>query len=191
VVAGHSKGAELGLLAASLLDVPFRALIGWAPSSVAWCGLDPQDPTSMLRSSWSHLGSPVPFVRFPDGAVPVLTERGLAVRMCYESALDEDADGVAVAAIPIEHACPTFLVSGGDDQMWPSKRMGEMLVERSRARKGPPVRHLVYESAGHRVAPDQGRRPVSQFFDLGGSPDSDTRAADEAFNECIEFLRSL
>ena len=57
VIYGTSKGAELALLAASH-DQRIKAVAAWAPSSVAFSGIDLRDPTP--GSSWTFTGQPVP-----------------------------------------------------------------------------------------------------------------------------------
>jgi pimeloyl-ACP methyl ester carboxylesterase len=71
----------------------------------------------------------------------------------YNSVLDDVSTNTADAEIEIEKAsCPILLVSGKDDQLWPSERMAAMVVERLSRHKYPfEVNHLAYENAGHRI----------------------------------------
>jgi dienelactone hydrolase len=63
----------------------------------------------------------------------------------------EDAEMVAAAEIPVEHAAgPVLLLSGEDDAMWPSARLSRIAEERA-AREGVAdrVTHVAYPHAGH------------------------------------------
>jgi nucleolar protein 56 len=87
-VVGASKGAELGLLAASRFPELIGPVVAIAPASVVFFGLDRQgdDPSAMSRSSWSYRGRPVPFVPYPAEAQPASSDAGLAVAPIYEAA---------------------------------------------------------------------------------------------------------
>ena len=53
---------------------------------------------------------------------------------CFEAEL-RDVRAVQGAAIPVERICgPVLLISGTDDQLWPSTMMCEMITERLKVR---------------------------------------------------------
>lgn len=117
---GASKGAEAALLVASRrADV--RAVIAHAPSDVVWQGIS-VDPMAAPRSSWREGGEGLPFVPY------VFTEamfmgmqpgEPLALEPMYRFSL-KAYEGEA-AHIPVERiGGAILLVSGGDDQLWPS-----------------------------------------------------------------------
>lgn len=190
-VAGHSKGAELSLLAASILPFSFAGVIGWAPSCVAWYSLDHGGPRGYERSSWAHARTPVPFVPYLTSAMPGRSPRGTVLRPCYEVALDTLDSDVARAAISIERGCVALLVSGRDDELWPSTRMAESLVRRARERGGAEVQHIAYDGVGHMITPDHAGATGHGQIDFGGEPERDVRAAEDAFDRCLAFLRAL
>ena len=194
-IVGGSKGAELALLTASRFPDLIGPVVAIAPAAVAFFGLDRHgdDPSAVLRSSWSH-GRPVPFVPYPDGAEPKSSDAGLAVAPIYEAAL-ANPEAVQAATIPIEQARgPFLLVAGADDRMWPSARMAEMIVNRT-ARHGriSDAATVCYPGAGHRLlgAAAQARAGPSGTvaFDYGGSDEADARARDDAWRQAGRFLR--
>lgn len=197
-VIGASKGAELALLAAAAFPGSIGPAVGVVPAAVAFFGLDPfeDDPSARERSSWSHGGRPVPFVPYPEDAEPDETEAGLAVAPIYEAAL-RDEDAVAEAMIPIERAPgPVLLLSGGDDRIWPSARMAEMLVERMERRGGAgEITHIAYPDAGHDLFDTPVPGPGIELpeggpaLDSGGTQEADERARADAWHKAGGFLR--
>jgi dienelactone hydrolase len=195
-VVGGSKGAELGLLAASRFAELIGPVVAIAPASVAFFGLDRQgdDPSAMLRSSWSHRGRPVPFVPYSTEAQPASSDAGLAVAPIYEAALANE-EAVSAANIPVEQARgPILLVSGEDDRMWPAARMAEMIVARMAVHgRSADVTHLCYPGAGHRLLGAAVQEPAVSGervpFDYGGTDEADARARDDAWEQAAGFLR--
>lgn len=193
---GGSKGAELGLLAASAFPHLIGPVVAIAPASVVFFGLDRHgdDPSALLRSSWSHRGRPVPFAPYPFDAQPAISDSGLAAAPIYEAALD-DEEAVAAAGIAVEQARgPFLLISGEDDRMWPSARMAEMIMGRlGRHGRSSEVTHLSYPGAGHRLLGAAAAEPPASGervpFDYGGTDEGDARARDDAWDQAAAFLR--
>ena len=200
-VVGNSKGAELALLLGATYPEDVGAVVGYAPSPVVWQGIpfDREVYYGGPRSSWSLRGAPVPFVPlsrplagelismtgslFGSGAV-----RG---RPFYERALANRA-AVEAASITVEKIRgPVLLVSGTDDELWPSTRFAEMAISRLEAHGHPyPYRHLRYEGAGHLITlpgyePEESwRRRVT----LGGSPEANELANSDSWPKVLAFL---
>ncbi len=109
-----------------------------------------------------------------------------------------DANAVARAAIPVEKIRgPVLLVSGAEDQMWPSAAMGEGIRSRLQAAGHPfEVRHLSYDGAGHAVSilktdsyPTTARHSITRMvYDLGGSDRVNKTASESARTEALKFL---
>ncbi len=153
VLSGASKGAELALLAASLIP-EVRGVIAYAPTSVVWPGIASNGKT-VPQSSWTWRGTPVEFV--PHVPVPEFTQQfshapPYALRPLYEASL-RDASAVARAAIHVERINgPVLLISGRDDQMIPSDAMAESVMARLRnSGHRYPDKHLSYQAAGHQI----------------------------------------
>jgi dienelactone hydrolase len=189
---GASRGGELALLSAAAFPSLVGPVVAYTPSSVAWVGIDEHFPVTK-RSSWSHHGTPLPFVPFPPGAAPAQTDRGLSLFPMCEAGL-ADAAAVLRAAIAVERATgPLLLVSGGDDRVWPTGRMCRQVVERmTQHGRGEDVRHLHFPRAGHMLFPYT--RPSDTLIpalpaDLGGSPEADAAAHRDAWPAVLAHLR--
>ena len=102
------------------------------------------------------------------------------------------------AAIPVEQIMGhVLLISGGDDQLWPSRQMGEAIIARLHAAGHPfEARHLSYDGAGHAVSilktddyPTLIRhRTTGLILSLGGSENANRKASASARAEALAFL---
>lgn len=188
-VAGHSKGAELALAAAAYDPGPVQAVLAWAPSAVTWYGFDPSggEAGAPPKSSWSWRGEPLQCV-FTEAA-PRESDRGVVMLPCYECPLDDDATGTV---IPLERfSGRVLLVSGTDDQFWPSEEMARRIMRRlERHERGNAVVQVSGTGAGHLITPDT----VGLQFpgvDMGGSLEDDRELSARAWQATIELLRGL
>lgn len=138
---GDSKGAEAALLLASR-DRRIKAVVAGAPSSVVWQGYN--NPTNFINAgpSWTVGGKPVPFVPY-DRSIPFTNVLDLYQRSLAKAPCD--------AVLPVERIRgPIFLVSGREDKLWPSSRMGDAIMTRLDRAKFPFAHtHLAYDAAGH------------------------------------------
>jgi pimeloyl-ACP methyl ester carboxylesterase len=189
---GYSYGGGLALLVAATFPDLVGPVVAYTPTNVVWQGLEGSGPEQQ-RSSWSHHGSPLPFVPFPPGVGPGMSDRGLTTLAIYDKGLDQpEATGAAV--IPVERATgPLLVISGGDDQIHPAKRSCQLLVERmNRCDRAADIRHLHYPDAGHMLTPwpqssNVEAPPVT--FDFGS--DEAAAAADaDARPQVLAHLRS-
>ena len=135
-VLGNSKGGELALLLGATYPEDIKLVVGYAPSGIVWQGIpfDREAYYGVPRSSWSLRGEPVPFARFARVDIPemvrmvgfYLGRRPIVGRIFYERVLD-DKTAISVASIAVEKINGAVLVvSGTDDQMWPSTYFSEM-----------------------------------------------------------------
>jgi dienelactone hydrolase len=187
-IIGGSKGAEAALVVAATFP-EFKVVVARAPSHVVWEGIGKKK-----SSSWSLSGRPLDFVPFRGLPQKKMDGSG-AVRLVdlYRSALDDKAS-VANAFIPVERICGgVLLISGQDDQLWPSALMGEAVIARLKEHHfGYPYLHLCYEGAGHSIpmmcipalATITGGR-----FAVGGSAAPNARAQEDASPKMMRFLR--
>ena len=183
---GASKGGELALLAAATFPELFSAVVAFVPSSVVFEGIGPFGRCG--RSSWTKAGAPLPFVRYRG--LPRFGLRGVRARSMYRDGL-KYPDANARIAVE-EMTCPALLISGGQDQLWPSAEMAAEVAERMRA-AGGLVEHLSYPDAGHSLvlpALDTPRPLLAKLADTGGTPEANRAAADDAWVRAVEFLRS-
>jgi dienelactone hydrolase len=109
-----------------------------------------------------------------------------------------DADAVERATIPVEKTRgPILLISGKDDQLWPSAALADIAIRRLEQRGFPfPFRHLSYEGAGHGIYIPYS--PTTQIayvhpvdgvhYTGGGTPRSNAEAGVDAWRHVLAFL---
>src|SRR5271156_4791449 len=191
-VLGVSRGAELALLLGSAFP-QIRAVVAYAPSSVAWAASGRDKATGELIPCWTHRGEPIPFAPLPlrgfmvRSAFPVAAlKRPVMFRNLFRAGL-RNREAVSRAAIRVEEIHgPVLLVSGGDDHLWPAAEMSEAIVARLKQKKFPhPLEHLNYPAAGHmlrypflpttsRVSSNKHLRGAK--FSFGGNAEADAAA---------------
>jgi dienelactone hydrolase len=193
-IVGGSKGGELALLLASRFD-DFQAVVGWVPAAHVWEGLSQKffSPDYQPVSSWSFNGRALPFMPFKaspeDKAKEMKGELASFVAFHADSLAQADAEVIEKAAIPVEKIrAPILLVSGTDDQTWPSGEFCLAIMDRLK-RAGFPyeAKHVSNEKGGHQsflpyfVTANRGG--IS-----GGSPPADARGGYRSWAETISFL---
>jgi pimeloyl-ACP methyl ester carboxylesterase len=193
-IIGASRGAELALLVASTFPNLVGPVVAYTPSSVVWMGLDFSAPGRPC-STWSHNGVSLPFVPFPVDVAPARSERGISMLPLSDRGLDNQT-AVERAAIAVERATgPLLLVSGGDDRVWATQRMCEMILQRmSMHARREDVVHLHYPNAGHMLFPYTPPTDVPfppYPLDLGGTPVADAAAHASAWPKVIAQLRRI
>ena len=190
---GASKGAELALLVAAAYPELVGPVVAYAPSCVVWQGIDLTLPAGETRSSWTFRGKPLPYVSVPPGVAPTQSENGVSWLPIMEAGLAQDAEVVDAASIEVEKCTgPVLLVSGGDDHVWPTAKMCEMLTDRMASHgKSGRITHLHYPKAGHMLFPYS--RPAdtlvpAMLTDYGGSLDEDAAAHVDAWPRVLGCL---
>ena len=204
-VIGLSRGGELALQLGALLP-QLRAVVAGAPSSVRQAGLA-SSYTDFTQPAWELGGESLPFIPGKYGPREFLgftgrwlLRRPVRQRPLFERMLRNEAVAAA-AAIEVERiAGPVLLLSGGDDQLWPSTRYADRIAARLRAR-GRPCRQVDYPDAGHFVCfpynlpslpPMTRLSPTAGLtIDFGGTPQGNARAATASWAEILTFLDDL
>ena len=183
---GGSKGAELALVSAALLQ-NIDALVLISPSSVVWQSINEQSWDSEA-SSWTFKETSLPFLRYDFS-------RGVQnIRDFYSAAIDSREDNsVVIAAENVE--CPILMLSGSQDNLWPSETMAEMIVSRLQSKAFPhTVDHVNYEKAGHLLIhaaafDDSAEWPDKGAFEaLGGSVSQFEEIALDSLQRITDFL---
>jgi dienelactone hydrolase len=170
-ISGASRGAELALLLASR-DPDIKSVVAVAPSSVVWSGIP-----EFTQSAWTDGGQPVPFL-IPEIQV------GTPGFEWYKNAL-EDPSADPAAVIPVERINgAVMLVSGENDQVWPSGEMAGRIIDRLDDRNFAfAAINRAYPGMGHGFyAPYQ---PVSQ---LGADAAGTAAAGREGWPRILRFL---
>lgn len=197
-VIGISKGGELALLAASHFK-EISSVVAIVPSSIVYPGLGPT-----YSSSWSYNSKPYPFA---SSQIPeeLLNEnknnheqgRPIQYRKTYLSLLQNE-NVESDAFIPVEKIQgDILLISGDDDQLWPSDVHCHMIMDRLREKQFPNrYKHLKYKGAGHSfylpywpTTDVQYVKYGSITMDLGGNdPKITSHSQTDAWLEMLKFL---
>lgn len=197
-VVGVSKGAELGLVAATMYPW-IDAVAAFAPSHVVWEGIPPDGkPREPRASSWTWAGKSLPFVRWSyeaeakNSATRKATGRSRLTEPHEESLMIHAAD-VPAARIPIERSGAALLLVGGiDDGMWPSALSVRAIAEATHAAPAGRVVEIELLETGHQVL-GTGWSPTTTFNRprgrlQGGNPELDAAAQAEGWAKLLGFL---
>lgn len=197
---GASRGAELALILASVFPDKIQAVVATVPSHVTFAGLG-----NKHIPAWLYNGKPVG----PDAPVPMTDtsngrghspEHPIAATVDFLKGLNEYPDEFLAAEIPVEKIeGALMLISGGDDQMWPSSLFSQKIMQRLDEKNSSIIRtHLEYPLAGHQV--NIPFLPSSEsiyyhphgklWFSMGGSPQQDDLASRDSWNKLIEFFKT-
>jgi dienelactone hydrolase len=204
-ILGVSRGAELALLLGSTFP-QIRAIVTYAPSSVAWAASGRDNATGEIIPCWTWRGKPVPFAPLPlrgfmwRSAFPVVAlKRPVMFRNLFRAGL-RNRKAVERAAIPVEKIRgPILLISGGDDHLWPAAQMSEAIIARLQHNgSAHAAEHLHFAHAGHMLryphlpvtARDSRNKHLrGARFSFGGTPAADAEAQTQAWRRAIAFLR--
>jgi dienelactone hydrolase len=199
-VMGTSRGGELALLLGATFH-QVRAVVAYVPSNVIWEGFGPGVPSG--TPAWSYHGQALPVIREclnPELVQAVMQRQPIATTPLYHPALD-DKSAVADAAIPVEQGqAAILLISGQDDQMWPSARMAAMVVERLQRHHYPYLmQHLSYPDAGHWIgtpyfpaSTTRGHHSINgELYAYGGTVEGNAHAMVDSWSQVLQFLHQV
>jgi dienelactone hydrolase len=204
-VLGLSRGGEAALLlGASLPDV--AAVVALVPSGLTNGG-NGADFSAMGKPAWTLDGKPFPILPPPWDPVSMKeAQDAMAAGIPFAGApgmlraLESAGAGVADVAIRVELTRgPMLMMSGQDDQLWPSTRLTEIAEARLKAAAfAYPFEHRRYAGAGHFAcllpnlpATSQAARhpvvPISLAF--GGTARDNAAASADLWPRVVTFLR--
>jgi len=204
-ITGASRGGELSLLLGSVFS-QFKAVVARVPSGLVWGGFGGA-PEDGVQPAWLLKGQPVPFM---DGAIHPDDYRytvgyrrrgeGIPSTPGFLAQMNRYPDRVRQATIPVERINgAVLLISGEDDQMWPSTRMADISMARLREHNfAHPYDHLSYPGAGHAFSSApyspqtmiEWRHPVDGvLYAFGGNPESNAHATVDSWRRVKHFLR--
>jgi dienelactone hydrolase len=203
---GASRGGELALLLGATFP-GITAVAAWVPSGVVFWALGLAEPgDTRPRAAWTFRGRAMPYLQENNTSGDPLPAhpagRAVAYTPLYRSQLG-DARAVERATIAVEQIRgPVQLVSGVDDQMWPSSDLADIAQRQLETHRHPfPFRHLKYPEAGHTILV-----PYWPLADLrvltlarvegaqdalllqGGTAKADAEASVDAWRDLLAFL---
>ena len=174
IVWGGSKGGELALLLASRYK-EIQGVIAAVPGCVVFQGIG--GPSS----SWSFKGNPLPFVPYaPYDYSKIVNSEYVEL---YQLSLNQ-TEAVKKAAIQVENINgPVLILTGKKDSMWPSSRMGNMIIQRLKEHNFPFwYKHIAYENAGH---------TLNDSYMMGGTKEGNKKASIDSKQQILDFLDRL
>lgn len=192
-VESASRGTEAELLVAAHWPTLVHGIVAAAPSSVAH-GTPPGQCQRTASPSWTLNGHPVAIA--PAAGTPTFNADGsISERNSFLAGLA--APGAAAARIPIERfKGSVMLISGADDQLWPSNVYADRIMA---ALRSDPARHthLNYPAAGHGAfsfpyipGTTEERESPGTVIDLGGTIAGNSAAHVSDWPAAIRFILS-
>jgi hypothetical protein len=207
-IIGHSRGAELTLILGGIFPNIFKSIIALVPSDSINGGFPyPNKPAWIYKHQ--------PLSKFLNGVASNsinLTEladlqlssaSGLIsyhdntkkdpYNLC-ELFLQRDSLKNENKQIQVENIiCPTLILSGGDDAIWPSKLYCQNILDRLDKRSlNNKFQHINYDSSGHRLLANIDEpvfSDIGQFWCyFGGNTIENNKTKDNVMLIIIEFL---
>jgi pimeloyl-ACP methyl ester carboxylesterase len=141
-VMGVSRGGELALLLGSYYE-EYKSVIGIVPGSSVFAAVT----DAMSTPGFSYNGNPLAFVPVPWSATPDLLSGNL--RGAFEKMMKNTA-AMENSAIRVENISgPVLLISGAEDEQWPSMEMSATIMSRLKENDFPyPSLHITLKG-GH------------------------------------------
>jgi dienelactone hydrolase len=195
-ITGQSRGGECSLVLGSTFP-EYKVVVAYVPSSVSWGGVGAEGNPD--RPAWTFRGKPVTYITHrPSEDVEVDDpSKPIPLTPAFLEALEKKEDAQK-AAIPVEKINGSvLLISGKDDQMWPSTLFSEMVMERLRQHQFKfTYEHLSYEGAGHAIAvpyiPLSASHAIHPMdgrdYAYGGNPEGASFANSDSWNKVLQFL---
>ena len=207
-VMGESRGGELALLLGATFP-QIRAVVGVVPSGVMLTGfrrgfLGLVEMVIRRPPGWTFRDASLPglvpgvsFSSFVSYGWKRLRRAPIAATPFFLEAM-QDKDALERASIPVERINgPVLLLSGEDDQFFPSALSSEAARERLARHKYPHrYEHVSYPGAGHifgmpylPTTVTTGRHPVAGgVYVVGGNPKDNAFAAADSWARILRFL---
>lgn len=192
---GISKGAELALVAGSLLPELVNAVIAVAPMNTVCQGFAKGKGIAFLPgSSWSFHGKEIPYTayeskKFPLGQVLWKSIRLMDITM-YDLYLPLVQHPNPDAVIQVEKTTgPILLISSKMDNMWPSELAAKQIIKRLQEHNFPYFyQHLSYDYGSHLFIPLE--LPSAKFFkgDRGKNKEPGRKARMDSLVKTLEFV---
>ena len=196
-IIGSSRGGELALLVASTYS-EITCVTGYAPSVFI-------NPGSTGGAAWTLNGEPLPYIsQEPDMQVIAEIQKNIAEGKAVSftpmfNSIIKNRNSLQDIEIPVEKINgPVLLISGQDDQIWPSAVFSEIAVQRLNAKNFThQIKHLNYPNAGHRIGSPyrpttitEASHPVSGILmKLGGTAAGNAHACLDSWQHIIRISK--
>lgn len=162
---------------------------------------DPFDGGEINPASGSWTPKLLDHIALDHASLQPRAEGILVTRKLYADAVADRANRER-GRIEVEKiACPIYLFSGLDDQIWPASAFSELVVQRRKKMGCPfPTYHRTFEGVGHDLGPSLGlptlpttertiAHPDTGFrLLLGGKPGRQARARRECWDTMLRIL---
>ncbi len=192
---GISKGAELSLLAGSLLPGLVNAVISVAPMSTVCQGFAKEKGISFVpASSWSFHGKEIPYSSFEMEKFPLwhilrksIQIRDITMTDLYVPLVKHPNPDAVIQVEKITG--PILLISSKMDNMWPSELAAEQIMKRLKEHDFPYFyQHLSYEYGSHLFVPMELKS--TKFFkgDRGKNKENGRRDRMDSLTKTLEFV---
>ncbi|MDO6449859.1 acyl-CoA thioester hydrolase/BAAT C-terminal domain-containing protein [Oceanobacillus profundus] len=201
-VVGFSRGGELALQLGTMFP-EIKAVVAGSPSGVRYAGL--RNFMGVPDPAWTYENKPLIYLQ-PKNSVSsffsyfskLLTRKPISNLSVFHNTLKNKGQ-IDAARIPVERIqAPIMLISGGDDQLWPSSLFSNMIMERLTEKNHPyPNVHLHYKDAGHFLCfpftfpsmPPEVLLSNGPFtLTFGGSANANAQAAKDSWPKILAFL---
>ena len=192
---GISKGAELALLAGSLLPGLVNAVIAVSPMNTVCQGFAKEKGISFVPGScWSFHGKEIPYTayqtqKFPLGEILRKSIRIKDVTM-YDLYLPLVQNPNPEAVIRVEKITgPILLISSKMDNMWPSEPAAKQIMKRLQENNfSYDYRHLSYDYGGHMFVPMEFGQTKLFKGDRGKNKEPGLKARLDSLEKTLEFV---
>lgn len=192
---GISKGAELALLAGSLMPELVNAVIAVAPMNTVCQGFGKDKGIVFVPgSSWSFHGEEVPYSsygmeKFPLGQILWKSIKIKDVTM-YDLYLPLVQNPNPDAVIKAENITgPILLISSKMDNMWPSEVAAKQIMKRLKDHNFPyEYKHLSYDYGGHMFVPMEFDQTKMFKGDRGKNKEPGLKARLDSLTKTLEFV---
>ena len=193
---GTSRGSEAALLTA-IANPDLAAVITVVPSSMVWSGLDfsaASENRGQVPSAWTRDGVQLAANNNSFSIETFRSMIGQPARLVgtFEAGLNSPAPE---SIIPVEEIeAPILLISGTDDQLWPSSAFADQIMTRLAENDFTyESEHLKIEGSGH-VVFIAWQPPATMFstdvgsMALGGSREANGGATGDVWQTQVSFL---
>lgn len=191
---GVSKGAELALVAASLIS-ELNFVIAVSPSAYVFEGIRKKNYSK--TASWTWQGKPLNYLNFEGIESNMLKNfirnKEMGFREEYLKALElhKSEDNV----IRVEKIRGSvLLLSAKEDAQWPAEVMGDMVMKRLQENNfAYPYRHEMFYPASHMLCPvrqKKSQKLIKMLYRIERKQFEEcTKSREKAFQMALEWIR--